>query len=55
MEASGSERFDLISLIHVLEHLPDPVSSLAQLRERWLTPDGAFFAGSAELVCAQFL
>lgn len=42
LEASGSERFDLISLIHVLEHLPDPVSSLAQLRERWLTPDGAF-------------
>lgn len=42
LEASGGERFDLISLIHVLEHLPDPVGSLAHLRERWLTPDGAF-------------
>jgi 2-polyprenyl-3-methyl-5-hydroxy-6-metoxy-1,4-benzoquinol methylase len=41
LEASGSERFDLISLIHVLEHLPDPVGSLAGLRERWLTADGA--------------
>lgn len=42
LEASGSERFDLISLIHVLEHLPDPVGSLTQLRERWLTPNGTF-------------
>ena len=42
LESSGSERFDLISLIHVLEHLPDPVGSLAQLRDRWLTPGGAF-------------
>lgn len=42
LEAGGGERFDLISLIHVLEHLPDPVQTLAGLRERWLAPGGAF-------------
>jgi len=41
LESQGGERFDLISLIHVLEHLPDPVKTLAELRERWLAPDGA--------------
>ncbi|MEN6409406.1 MAG: methyltransferase domain-containing protein [Anaerolineaceae bacterium] len=38
----NGQRFDLISLIHVLEHLPEPVQTLADLRERWLAPDGAF-------------
>lgn len=32
--------FDLISLAHVLEHLPDPVSYLAEIRQRWLAPHG---------------
>ncbi len=32
--------FDLISLAHVLEHLPDPVSYLSQLRTELLSPDG---------------
>ncbi|GMR10739.1 MAG: hypothetical protein BMS9Abin28_1562 [Anaerolineae bacterium] len=35
------DRFDLITMAHVLEHLPDPVRYLCELRERWLTPDGA--------------
>jgi trans-aconitate methyltransferase len=32
--------FGLISLIHVLEHLPDPVNYLTELRENWLDPAG---------------
>lgn len=32
--------FDLISLIHVLEHLPDPVNYLTDLRQGWLDPAG---------------
>jgi SAM-dependent methyltransferase len=33
-------RFDIISMAHVLEHLPDPVGILADLRETLLTPGG---------------
>ncbi|MCI0520590.1 MAG: class I SAM-dependent methyltransferase [Chloroflexi bacterium] len=38
--AAGEGRFDLISLAHVLEHLPHPVEYLVTLRQRALTPDG---------------
>ena len=34
------ERFTLISMSHVLEHLPDPVGYLADLRETLLDPQG---------------
>lgn len=34
------ERFDLVSMAHVLEHLPDPVSYLLDLREKILQPEG---------------
>jgi len=37
---AGGRRFDLVSMIHVLEHLPDPVGYLAGLRERVLAPEG---------------
>ncbi|MCX7609825.1 MAG: class I SAM-dependent methyltransferase [Anaerolineales bacterium] len=40
LESAGEERFDLISMSHVLEHLTDPVDYLTHLRERLLTPDG---------------
>jgi SAM-dependent methyltransferase len=36
----GQTRFDLISMAHVLEHLPDPVSYLVALRRDWLQPGG---------------
>jgi 2-polyprenyl-3-methyl-5-hydroxy-6-metoxy-1,4-benzoquinol methylase len=32
--------FDLITMIHVLEHLPDPVDYLNQLKTMWLTSTG---------------
>ncbi len=30
----------LISMFHVLEHLPDPVGYLSALRQKFLEPDG---------------
>jgi 2-polyprenyl-3-methyl-5-hydroxy-6-metoxy-1,4-benzoquinol methylase len=40
LEKAGEARFDLISMSHVLEHLPDPVGYLTGLRESILAPDG---------------
>jgi 2-polyprenyl-3-methyl-5-hydroxy-6-metoxy-1,4-benzoquinol methylase len=40
LEKAGAARFDLISMSHVLEHLPDPVGYLAHLREALLEPHG---------------
>jgi SAM-dependent methyltransferase len=40
MEKAGEARFDLVSMSHVLEHLPDPVGYLDHLRESILTKDG---------------
>jgi SAM-dependent methyltransferase len=40
LEKAGEARFDLVSMSHVLEHLPDPVGYLTHLRERVLTPAG---------------
>lgn len=40
VEKAGEARFDLVSMSHVLEHLPNPVEYLAHLRETLLTPDG---------------
>jgi 2-polyprenyl-3-methyl-5-hydroxy-6-metoxy-1,4-benzoquinol methylase len=35
-----SASFDLVTMAHVLEHLPDPVGYLRNLRENWMTPGG---------------
>ena len=40
LKRSNVERFNLITMAHVLEHLPDPVTYLGNLREEILTPDG---------------
>ena len=40
LEASQPERFKLVSLMHVLEHLNDPVGKLTEIREKLLAEDG---------------
>jgi 2-polyprenyl-3-methyl-5-hydroxy-6-metoxy-1,4-benzoquinol methylase len=40
--AKYSSPFELISMAHVLEHLPDPVTYLNSLREQWLSSTNGF-------------
>lgn len=40
LERSGPGPFDLISLIHVLEHIPNPVQYLSHLRQKLMRTDG---------------
>jgi 2-polyprenyl-3-methyl-5-hydroxy-6-metoxy-1,4-benzoquinol methylase len=40
LEKAGAGHFDLISLAHVLEHLPDPVGYLVHLQEVLMDPQG---------------
>ena len=40
LEKAGEKHFNLISMSHVLEHLPDPVGYLSHLRETLLDPQG---------------
>jgi SAM-dependent methyltransferase len=40
LKGDGEAPFDLVSMAHVLEHIPDPVSHLASLREQFLEPNG---------------
>jgi SAM-dependent methyltransferase len=42
-EREPGRRFDLVSLSHVLEHLPDPVGYLDALRQGLLQPTGALY------------
>jgi SAM-dependent methyltransferase len=50
-QAAGEERFDLISLAHVLEHIAEPVQYLADLRQNWLTDDGSLLVEVPNLYC----
>ena len=36
--------YDLITMAHVLEHLPDPLMYLQEIREEWLSPGGILVA-----------
>lgn len=49
--AAGEERFDLISMAHVLEHLPDPVGYLSDLHENLLTAEGSLLVEVPNLYC----
>jgi SAM-dependent methyltransferase len=40
LEKASEARFDLVSMSHVLEHLPEPVEYLTRLRESRLAPEG---------------
>ena len=40
LESLSNGPFDLITIAHVVEHLPDPVKYLQEVREEWLTPEG---------------
>jgi len=40
LKGAGEMDFDLVSMAHVLEHMPDPVRYLADLRQEVLTPLG---------------
>ncbi len=40
LESLSKSQFDLITMAHVLEHLPSPVDYLREIRENWLTDDG---------------
>jgi SAM-dependent methyltransferase len=41
MDAFGGQRFDVVTLFHVLEHLGDPVGALRQIRDDVIRPNGA--------------
>lgn len=40
LAAAGEGPYDLVSMIHVLEHLPDPVGTLRMIREQLLAEGG---------------
>lgn len=40
LDQEGVPRFDLISLVHVVEHLPAPAGYLKQIREKYLAATG---------------
>jgi 2-polyprenyl-3-methyl-5-hydroxy-6-metoxy-1,4-benzoquinol methylase len=40
LEQRGPSPFQLVSMMHVLEHMPEPVEYLHELMERFLAPDG---------------
>jgi len=51
LKSAGESKFDLISMAHVLEHLPDPSGYLNTLREQYLLPDGWLLLEVPNLYC----
>jgi len=48
---AGESRFDLVSMMHVLEHLSNPVGYLTYLGEKYLTKDGWLLIEVPNLYC----
>jgi len=46
-QAAGT--FDLVTLSHVLEHLPDPVGTLRLIRQEWLAAEGLVLIETPDL------
>jgi SAM-dependent methyltransferase len=40
LQAPGASHFNLVSMMHVLEHLPNPVEYLINIKEKFIDPDG---------------
>ncbi len=51
LPAEFEKAFNLVSLIHVLEHLTDPVGTLVELRTRWMRPGGWLLLETPNLYC----
>jgi hypothetical protein len=51
LHREGERCFDLVSLVHVLEHMPDPVGVLAYLRQDWLVAGGWLLVEVPDLYC----
>jgi SAM-dependent methyltransferase len=51
ISSGGETVFDLVSLAHVLEHLPDPCSYLSEIRVKYLTPSGWLLLEVPNLYC----
>ncbi len=49
------ERFELVSLMHVLEHLEEPVAALRQIREGLLAEDGLLLVEVPQLLLPRLL
>ena len=50
LRRTSEARFDLVTLLHVLEHIPDPVATLRELVETWMTPGGALLVELPNLI-----
>ena len=50
-EGNKPQLFDLVSMAHVLEHLPDPVGHLIKLRKDFLQPGGHLLIEVPNLYC----
>lgn len=50
LSRSHEDRFDLVSLLHVLEHLPDPIAALRRLREVWMSPGATLLVEVPNLI-----
>ncbi|MEM6539164.1 MAG: class I SAM-dependent methyltransferase, partial [Pseudomonadota bacterium] len=49
----ASDRFDLITFLHVLEHLNEPVAALKRVKE-WLSPNGVLYVETPDMQGYQY-